>query len=68
MAESTQKYIDGLVDHTLQLEANIVELHKKLEAVKHHFEHHECMYVFDFNLLMEENSSELCAKNEVSSL
>ena len=40
------------------------ENHKKIEALEHHFEHNECMFRFDFNMLMDENSSELTPYRE----
>ena len=34
-------------------------LRDKLAAIQHHFKTHECMYAFDFNILMEEAETEL---------
>lgn len=30
------------------------ELEAKLTSIEHHFKHHDRMYVFDFNMLMDE--------------
>lgn len=38
-----QKLIDDVTDQLL--------------AIKHHFKNHECMYRFDFNILMDESDS-----------
>lgn len=36
----------------------------QLDAIKHHFKRHDHMYVFDFNMLMEENRSGFNEKGE----
>lgn len=36
----------------------------QLDAIKHHFKHHDRMYVFDFNTLMDENRSEFTTNGE----
>ena len=57
--------IPSISEILLRKNRRIARLEKQLGAVKHHFEHHDCMYVFDFNTLMDENSSEFVHMDEI---
>jgi len=56
----TSFYIDG---KWVELD-ELVEKTKKFESIEHHFTLHDRMYIFDFNVLMDEVSSEFMEKSE----
>jgi len=51
------KQFRHMTEHALELE-------DKLEAIENHFKNHECMYRFDYNVLMDEAHSEFTTNSE----